>query len=72
MNASEIKTRISDLEKASKDNLPADKFIDILASLQKEVKITEKLLRVRFPCFPPFMASATYTRRNDCRKPKSG
>ena len=46
MNASEIRTRITDLEKASKDNLPAEKFIDILNSLRNEIKITEKLLRV--------------------------
>ena len=46
MNAAEIKTRIADLEKASKDNLPADRFIDILNSLRKEIRITEQLLRV--------------------------
>ncbi|KAF8469651.1 transcription factor S-II, central domain-containing protein [Kalaharituber pfeilii] len=45
MNAAEIKTRIADLEKATKDNLPAETFLEILNSLQKEVKITEKLLR---------------------------
>jgi len=46
MNASEIRTRIADLEKASRDNLPADRFLDILNSLRNEIKITEKLLRV--------------------------
>lgn len=46
MNASEIRTRIADLEKASKDNLPAERFIEILNSLRNEIKITEKLLRV--------------------------
>jgi len=46
MNASEIRTRITDLEKASKDNLPAERFIEILNSLRNEIKITEKLLRV--------------------------
>ncbi|KAF8424540.1 transcription factor S-II, central domain-containing protein [Tirmania nivea] len=45
MNASEIRTRITDLEKASKDNLPAERFIEILNSLRNEIKITEKLLR---------------------------
>lgn len=45
MNASEIRTRITDLEKASKDSLPADRFIEILNSLRNEIKITEKLLR---------------------------
>jgi len=48
MNAAEIKTRITDLENATKQNLPADAIVDILTSLQKEVKITEKLLRVRY------------------------
>ena len=46
MNASEIRTRITDLEKASKDNLPTERFIEILNSLRNEIKITEKLLRV--------------------------
>ncbi|KAI5780738.1 transcription factor S-II, central domain-containing protein [Peziza echinospora] len=45
MNAAEIKTRITDLENATKQNLPAEAIVDILTSLQKEVKITEKLLR---------------------------
>ena len=48
MNAAEIKTRIADLEKASKDSLPADRFIDILNSLRKEIRITEQLLRVGY------------------------
>ena len=51
MDAAEIKTRISDLEKASKDHLPAERFIEILNSLQREVKITETLLRVGFLSF---------------------
>lgn len=48
MNAAEIKTRITDLEKAFRDNLPADRFLDILNSLRKEIKITEQLLRVSY------------------------
>ena len=57
MNAAEIRTRLADLEQASRDNLPGERFIDILKSLQKEVKITEKLLRV---CVWGILSPITY------------
>lgn len=52
MNAAEIKTRMTDLDKAQKDNLPASHFIDILKSLEK-IEVNEKLLRVCAAATPP-------------------
>ena len=47
MDARDIKTHVSNLDKALKEKAPAATIIDILSSLKKGVVATESVLRVR-------------------------
>ena len=46
MDAKEVKTHVQQLERATKENLPAQELVDILNALKKGVVPTESLLRV--------------------------
>lgn len=51
MDAKEVKTHVTNIEKAVKEKLPPTVLIDILNSLRTGVTATEQLLRVRHPSY---------------------
>lgn len=54
MNAKDVKTHVTNLERAVREKLPPSSVVDILSSLKNEVIATEQLLRVRLYQTPNF------------------